>query len=70
MKSLRDRWGAVWETQGVPGYTWVIDGVRREFNHKSLDYGRLPFLDYNPTDPYSLILVMVCRLVYLVGCSH
>lgn len=60
MKSLKKRWEPVWEvSQGVPGFTWVVNGISQTFNHKSLDFHRLPFVDYNPTDPYSLIMSMV-----------
>lgn len=61
MISLKERWGPVWEmTPTVLGCTWIVDGVTHAFNHKSLDLHPLPFVNFNPTDPYSLIMVMVC----------
>lgn len=59
MISLKEEWAPVWETAGVSGFTWVIDGQQQTFNHKSLDLHRLPFVDYNPPEPYSLIMSMV-----------
>lgn len=66
MISLKERWGPVWDlTPSVLGYTWIVDGITQAFNHKSLDFHRLPFVNFNPTDPYSLIMVMVRFLVLL-----
>lgn len=65
MISLKERWEPVWDTTpALLDCTWVINGVTQPFNHKSLDLHRLPFVNFNPTDPYSLIMVLVCFLSY------
>lgn len=59
LRNLRERWTPVWNTPGVSGYSWYVNGEKMPFNHQSLNIHNLPFLHYNPLEGLGVILAAV-----------
>lgn len=59
VRNLREQWVPVWNSPGVLGYSWYVNGEKVPFNHHSLNVHNLPFLNYNPLEALGVILAAV-----------